>query len=194
MRTIVIYFFTHLKDLLNADRSRVLRHVSACPNPQLRVDSRKRGARPRDTHPTSSSDDICLWRHYKKLLQALRIATATDVEVDAPTTDPLILQAKHSYDMGTTAFGGWYSLYGYTKAACGCNGVYPPRTWTQLRKNGLIYVYYMLYKNASLPTCPAASCSRYPLHTSKNTLASARAIHTTHIPWGSAETRPRDST
>ena len=32
-----------------------------------------------------------------------------------------------------------------------------------------VYVYYMLYKNASQPTCPAASCSRYPPHTSKNT-------------------------
>ena len=56
------------------------------------------------------------------------------------------------------------------------------------------YVFYTLYKNASQPTCPAAFCSRYPLHTYRNTLASARAIHTTHIPWGSAATRPQDST
>ena len=99
-------FFTHLKDLLTHDESRVLRHASQCPNPRLHMNSRQRGARPRDTLVHPPNDDIYQWRHYKKLISALRLATASDIEVDVPAADPLLLREKHSLDLGTSAFGG----------------------------------------------------------------------------------------
>ena len=38
--------------------------------------------------------------------------------------------------MGSSAFGGWYSLPHYTRHSCGCNGTYIPRTWSHLRRSG----------------------------------------------------------
>ena len=119
-------FLTHWKDLLTHDHTRVLRHSSQNPNPHLHMDRRRRGDRPRDTPSYCTADEVYRWRHYKKLISALRLATASTIEVDVPTTDPPLLQAKHSFDPGTSVLGGWYSLPQYTRRNCGCNGTYIP--------------------------------------------------------------------
>ena len=128
-------FFVHLRDLVPAHYGCVLRHVSQCPNPNLHAMNRPYSVRPRQAR-THTSDTVWLWRHYKRLVSASRIALATNIEIDAIVTDPTLLQAKHSCDPGTTAFGGWYSLPQYAAKTGGCNAIYAPRSYERLVRNG----------------------------------------------------------